>query len=223
MPARRLRAWFLSAFSLAIAFVLALPVCFVGLLLTVDLVLAGPSTYQPGVATALVFLLIAGLIGVGALVLVSVALLAGDRFVWLRPRGRSFRPRLRLRTLVAAVSALAPCLGLLVFADRFHEAYHAARAHEERATTYRWLQGLDSGPFHFLALDPKMWSPRRLEYFRAMERHHDRLRRKYDAAAYRPWLSVPPDPPEPTEPDGRLDELEDLYLWRILRASLQIL
>lgn len=94
MSAQRRRAWFLAAFSLAIAFVLALPVALGGLVLIVGWVLTEPPTVQPGVAMALVLLLIAGLVGVGALVLVSVALLAGDRFVWLRLRGRLFRPRL---------------------------------------------------------------------------------------------------------------------------------
>jgi hypothetical protein len=226
MPALRLRIWFLSAFSLAIAFVLALPVCFIGVALIMGWVLGGLPTDQPGLVVALVSLLVVGLIGVGVLVVVSVALLAGDRFVSLQLGGRSLRPRLRLRTLVGSVAALSLCLGLIVFADRSRTAYHTARAHEAQATTYRWLRGFDSsagGLFWLRPPDPKMWSARQLGYYRAMERYHDGLRRKYDAAAYRPWLIVPPDPPEPREPDWRLDALEGILeeIWSVLWTFLQ--
>jgi hypothetical protein len=226
MPAHRLRAWFLATLSLALAFVIALPVCFVGVLLTVGYALGDLPTDRPRLLLAVVPLLIARLIGVGVLVLVSVALVAGERFVLLPKGGRSFRLRLRIRTLVASIAALALCCGLLVFADRtlrtFRKVCSAARAHEAQAASYRWLQGLDSdagGIFHPRPPDPKIWSRRQLEYFRAMDRYHDGLRRKYDAAARHPWLSVPPDPPKPREPDWRLDFLDDL--WKIIRASLQ--
>ena len=214
MRARRLGAWFLSAFCLAIAFVLALPVGVAGLLLIAGWVDGVPPSDVPGIGVCLVF--IGGVIGVGVLVVVSVALVAGDPFVSLLRGWRSVRTR--MRTLLAAVAAFALCLGLLVFADRSRKAYHAARAHEEQATAYRRLQGIDSRGGD--VFDPKIWSPTRLEYFRAMECYHDDLRRKYDAAAYRPWLGVSPDPPEPTEPDGIPGDLD--WLWRIMQAFMQI-
>ena len=227
MPARRLRAWLLSALSLAITFVLALAVCFIGMVLSVGWVFGDPPTVQPGFVVTLVSMLIVGLISVGVFFVVSVALLSGDRFVLLRLGGRSSRLGLglRLRTLVGSVAAISLCLGMIVFADRSWKAYHTARAHEAQATTYRWLLGdSDAGGLSLPSpLDPKIWNSWRLRYYRAMERYHDGLRRKYDTAAYRPWLSVPSDPPEPVEPDWRLDVLEDIWkmLWEILLASRQ--
>jgi hypothetical protein len=230
MPSRRLRAWLLAAFSLTIACMLALAAgCFIGAVLSVGWILGDPLTVQPGLVVALVSIMIVGLISVGVFVVVSVALLTGDRFVSLRLGGRSLRPRLRLRlrTLVGSVAAIALCLGVIVFADRSSKAYHTARAHEAQATTYRWLLGIDSDAGRLFwrspPPDPKMWSSWRLRYYRAMERYHDGLRRKYDTAAYRPWLSVPSDPPEPREPDWRLDVLEEIWkmLWKILLASRQ--
>jgi hypothetical protein len=225
MPARRFRAWLLSAFSLAITFVLALAVCFIGMVLSVGWVFGDP-TVQPGFVVTLVSMLIVGLISLGVFVVISVALLSGDRFVFLRLGGRSSRPGLRLRTLVGSVAAISLCLGVIVFADRSWKAYYTARAHEAQATTYRRLLGIDSDAgrlFWPSPPDPKMWSSWRLRYYRAMERYHDGLRRKYDTAAYRPWLSVPSDPPEPMEPDWRLDVLEEIWkmLCEILLASRQ--
>ena len=48
MPARRLRAWLLSALSLAITFVLALAVCFIGMVLSVGWVLGIHRLSSPG-------------------------------------------------------------------------------------------------------------------------------------------------------------------------------
>ena len=73
MPARRLRAWLLSAFSLAITFVLALAVCFIGMVLSVGWVFGDPPTVQPGFVVTLVSMLIVGLISVGVFFVVSVA------------------------------------------------------------------------------------------------------------------------------------------------------
>ena len=144
MPEHRLSAWLLAAFSLAITFVLALAVCFIGMGLGVGLVFGNPLTVQPGFVVALVSLMIVGPASVAVFVVVSVALLTEDRFVSLRLGGRSSRPRLRLRTLVGSVAAISLCLGVIVFADRSWKAYHTARAHGAQATTYRWLLGIDS-------------------------------------------------------------------------------
>ena len=65
MPAHRLRAWLLAAFSLAIAFVLAVAVCFIGMVLSLGWVRGDPPTVQSGLVIAMGSVLIFGLISAG--------------------------------------------------------------------------------------------------------------------------------------------------------------
>ena len=78
MPARRLRAWLQPAFSLAITFVLALAVYFIGMVLSLGWVFGDPQTIQSGFVVTLVAMLIFGLISVVVFAVISVSIQPGS-------------------------------------------------------------------------------------------------------------------------------------------------
>ena len=107
-----------------------------------------------------------------------------------------FRPRLRHLLALVAVAALA--LGVKVGLDR-------RRAFRVRAITYALLAtrgndlvDLEEEPDETLdhlvrRLQDRPPDPRHL----ALQAYYRSLQAKYEAAAARPWLAIPPDQPAP--------------------------
>lgn len=113
MPPPRLGAWVLSGVTLLVAFGTGLISCFFGTLLIAEFAFVDIPYGGPRSLYAMVLALAAGFIG---LVVMSVAVVAGDRLGSLWHGRPSVHPRLRLRTLIASVAALAWFFGLLAFA-----------------------------------------------------------------------------------------------------------
>jgi hypothetical protein len=120
---------------------------------------------------------------------------------------RRFRCPLRLRTALALVAAAAAAMGAVrlirLRAEYLSRAeYYAGREGISRGSVefygdmfilYRPSPGVDPGSMP--APDP---DPRRMKTaYLALTDFYSALRRKYECAASRPWLSVPPDPPKP--------------------------
>src|ERR1700730_3739247 len=103
---------------------------------------------------------------------------------------RSLNPRIRVRTLMIVVAASGLGIGLPL---RVHSL---AKEYEVLALKY-WMANLAyddvDGPDTVLTPEQIRWKAHR----NAMRAHNAMLRRKYEYAASRPWLAVPPDPPPP--------------------------
>ncbi len=72
----------------------------------------------------------------------------------------------------------------------------AVEASEAGAPDRRSDQDEDEGPEDRAILSSR-WAGRAAD-LRAMASYHEFLKRKYERAATRPWLPVPPDPPPPS-------------------------
>jgi hypothetical protein len=185
----RLRDWSLSGLILLVALALTLAE-------GIGVMFVSTCDSLHNIETNIIVLMTVGFMAILLLVILAVAVVAGDDFrcLW---RVRHFRhPLLYLRNLMAAVAILATLLGLGIFTRRALDAYRMARSHEDSAEVYRWLQGGGSNLQRVLPPPPgpELWTPKQLEDLRTMERYHRYLSKKYYEVVHRPWLSVSPSP-----------------------------
>lgn len=103
------------------------------------------------------------------------------------------RCRLTVRRMIAVVAIIALIIGVATYLMRADHYRRRARHHAlmERSSVIAVVDG--AKPAEQQELD---------ELNRAWTAHHGSLRRKYEAAATRPWAYVAPDPPEPFAMSG---------------------
>lgn len=105
----------------------------------------------------------------------------------------SWRPRLRLWTLMVAVALLAILLGIWTWIDARRDHFRSlAKYHRSRITRPVFIEG---DRYRMLGnnLDGGATSDKELNW----DSWHLKLYIKYDRAVDRPWLPVPPDPDPP--------------------------
>ena len=92
-------------------------------------------------------------------------------------------PRITTRSLLVLVAALAVVLGTLAALQRRRDRFRQLAA--EYASAVKAVYFADVGGKDGTVLTADAWY------------YHDELAAKYQAAAERPWLPLPPDPPLP--------------------------
>jgi hypothetical protein len=86
----------------------------------------------------------------------------------------------RLMIVVALIAVVSGSFRLKRRSEEFRQ----------RAAKHEWLSKPGGGS---MMGPPEVWMGE-LEVF---QRYHDGMRRKYEYAAWHPWLSIEPDPPPP--------------------------
>ena len=110
------------------------------------------------------------------------------------------RPRLTVRRLMIVVAVVTVLLGAAYkFAEcnllaRFYRV--EAQYHADRESALREIAAKDGGE-SLINFTPRTDTRSKRFPIRVMADFEAKLKRKYDRAASRPWLPVPPDPPEP--------------------------
>jgi hypothetical protein len=102
-------------------------------------------------------------------------------------------PWMTTRRWMAAVVAVSLCAWMLIIRSRSFAALAVSHAEGEKES--RRIVEASEG----MRFDPTIWKDW-IAYARRSRRlllYHAALRRKYELASRRPWLSVEPDPPEP--------------------------
>jgi hypothetical protein len=113
------------------------------------------------------------------------------------------RVRFTVQQMMVAVMILAGALALPLEARRRSERFQRRARYHEQAFVYL-IEEEAGGPIECATgLTPsdieEIYRDRGREAWLALNaaRYHERLSEKYDDAAKRPWLPVPPDPPPP--------------------------
>lgn len=113
-------------------------------------------------------------------------------------------PRFRIRTLMIAVAVAALFAGAGVGLLRRRSAFQRRAAVYARAANEEGLVGMYiERRYHWGPAEPE--KPIIQAHYRRSD-HYDALRAKYERAARRPWLPVPPDPPAPDWTTARLPD-----------------
>ena len=96
-------------------------------------------------------------------------------------------PEVRTRHLLIVVAIVAALIAVDVLRQLRARYISAAKDHAESVAVFdsEAEKAVRDGP------------PDDVAYFRLRAGYYRALQRKYESAARRPWLPVPPDPPEP--------------------------
>lgn len=102
-------------------------------------------------------------------------------------------PRLRLRTLMIAVSAIALILGAAAWTERHRRWVRDAL----RISLKHQYAAMIEGRVEVVSGRKSPGSPAGNERARRRVAYHNAMAEKYSQAALRPWMPIWPDPPEP--------------------------
>ena len=107
------------------------------------------------------------------------------------------RPRFTVRHLMVAVAIIALLSGVIALLIQSERYRQRAVYHSKMETDAEHLMNFYRGDLVMKRGEDREDFPAKLARFTKKNIYHSEMKRKWEGAARRPWISVEPDPPQP--------------------------